>query len=37
MLQAKSGHKDIRSLARYARVSVEGLAQHQRDTDPGRR
>jgi integrase len=37
MLQAKSGHKDIRSLARYARVSVEGLAQHQRDTDPHRR
>jgi integrase len=37
MLQAKSGHKDIRSLARYAKVSTEGLAQHQRDTDPGRR
>jgi integrase len=37
MLQAKSGHKDIRSLARYAKVSVEGLAKHQRDTDPGRR
>lgn len=37
MLQAKSGHKDIRSLARYARVSTEGLARHQRDTDPHRR
>jgi integrase len=37
MLQAKSGHKDIRSLAKYARVSVEGLARHQRDTDPHRR
>ncbi len=37
MLQAKSGHKDIRSLARYAKVSVEGLAKHQRDTDPNRR
>jgi integrase/recombinase XerC/integrase/recombinase XerD len=37
MLQAKSGHKDIRSLARYAKVSTEGLAQHQRDTDPHRR
>jgi integrase len=37
MLQAKSGHKDIRSLARYARVSTEGLARHQRETDPHRR
>ena len=37
MLMAKSGHKDIRSLARYAKVSTEGLAKHQRDSDPNRR
>ena len=37
MLMAKSGHRDIRSLAKYAKVSVEGLARHQRDTDPHRR
>jgi integrase/recombinase XerC/integrase/recombinase XerD len=37
MLQAKSGHKDIRSLARYAKVSTEALARHQAETDPGRR
>ena len=37
MLQAKSGHRDIRSLAKYARVSTEGLARHQRETDPNRR
>jgi integrase/recombinase XerC/integrase/recombinase XerD len=37
MLQAKSGHKDRRSLDRYARVSTEALAKHQRDTDPHRR
>lgn len=37
MLMAKSGHKDIRSLAKYARVSADGLARHQRDTDPHRR
>jgi integrase/recombinase XerC/integrase/recombinase XerD len=37
MLMAKSGHKDIRSLAKYARVTAEGLARHQRDTDPHRR
>jgi integrase/recombinase XerC/integrase/recombinase XerD len=37
MLQAKSGHKDIRSLAKYARVSTEALVRHQRETDPNRR
>jgi integrase/recombinase XerC/integrase/recombinase XerD len=37
MLMAKSGHRDIRSLAKYAKVSTEGLAKHQRDTDPHRR
>ena len=37
MLMAKSGHKDIRSLAKYARVSAEGLARHQAETDPARR
>jgi integrase len=37
MLMAKSGHRDIRSLARYAKVSAEGLAKHQRETDPHRR
>jgi integrase/recombinase XerD len=37
MLMAKSGHRDIRSLARYARVSTEALAQHQTETDPHRR
>jgi integrase len=37
MLMAKSGHRDIRSLARYAKVSTEALARHQADTDPGRR
>jgi integrase/recombinase XerC/integrase/recombinase XerD len=34
MLQRKSGHKDPRSLARYARVSEEALERHQRETDP---
>lgn len=37
MLMAKSGHRDIRSLVKYARVGTEGLARHQRDTDPHRR
>jgi integrase len=37
MLMARSGHLDIRSLAKYARVSVEALAKHQRETDPNRR
>lgn len=37
MLMAKSGHRDIRSLARYAKVSTEALARHQRETDPNRR
>jgi integrase len=37
MLMAKSGHRDIRSLAKYAKVSAEGLARHQRETDPNRR
>jgi hypothetical protein len=35
MLQAKSGHRDIRSLARYARVGTEALARHQAGTRPG--
>lgn len=37
MLMAKSGHQDIRSLAKYAKVSTEALERHQRDTDPHRR
>ena len=37
MLMARSGHQDIRSLARYAKVSTEALARHQRETDPNRR
>lgn len=37
MLMAKSGHRDIRSLAKYAKVSVDGLAAHQRETDPHHR
>lgn len=37
MLMARSGHKDMRSLARYARVSAEALERHQRETDPHRR
>ena len=37
MLQRRSGHKDLRSLGKYAKVSVEALAKHQRDTDQHRR
>jgi hypothetical protein len=37
MQTAKSGHQDIRSLARCARVSTEALERHQRESDPHRR
>lgn len=37
MLMARSGHTSVRSLAMYARVSAEALAQHQAERDPARR
>ena len=37
MLMARSGHTSVRSLAKYARVSAEALAQHQAERDPARR
>lgn len=37
MLLARSGHKSVRSLGKYARVSAEALERHQADRDPGRR
>jgi integrase len=37
MLQARSGHESVRSLARYARVSAEALQRHQEQHDPARR
>ncbi len=37
MLQARSGHTSVRSLARYTRVSAEALARHQAERDPARR
>ncbi len=37
MLLARSGHASVRSLARYAKVSEEALAAHQRRNDPKRR
>jgi integrase len=37
MLMARSGHTSVRSLAKYARVSVEALQRHQVERDPARR
>jgi len=37
MLMARSGHTSVRSLVRYARVSVEALQRHQAEHDPARR
>jgi integrase/recombinase XerC/integrase/recombinase XerD len=37
MLQARSGHTTVRSLARYTRISAEALARHQAERDPARR
>lgn len=37
MLQARSGHTSVRSLAKYARVSAEALIRHQAERDPARR
>ena len=37
MLMARSGHTSVRSLAKYARVSLEALARHQAERDPARR
>jgi integrase/recombinase XerC/integrase/recombinase XerD len=36
MLMKRSGHKSIRSLARYAKVSTEALERHQAEHDPAR-
>jgi integrase/recombinase XerC/integrase/recombinase XerD len=37
MLMARSGHTSVRSLMKYARVSVEALQRHQAERDPARR
>ncbi len=37
MLMARSGHTSVRSLVKYARVSVEALQRHQAARDPARR
>jgi len=37
MLQARSGHVSVRSLARYTRISADALARHQAERDPARR
>ena len=37
MLMARSGHTSVRSLVKYARVSVEALQRHQAERDPARR
>jgi integrase len=37
MLMALSGHASVRSLAKYARISAEALAQWQAERDPARR
>jgi integrase/recombinase XerD len=37
MLMARSGHTSVRSLVRYARMSVEALQRHQAERDPARR
>jgi len=36
MLMARSGHTSVRSLVKYARVSVEALQRHQAERDPAR-
>ena len=36
MLMARSGHTSVRSLAKYARASVEALARRQAERDPAR-
>jgi integrase len=37
ILMARSGHTSVRSLVKYARVSVEALQRHQAERDPARR
>ena len=37
MLMARSGHTSVRSLLRYAWVSIEALQRHQAERDPARR
>ncbi|WP_063042381.1 tyrosine-type recombinase/integrase [Nocardia grenadensis] len=37
VLMKLSGHTSVRSLAKYARVSDEGLRRYQADSDPARR
>ena len=37
MLMTKSGHTSVRSLARYARVSVDALQRFEAERDPARR
>jgi len=37
MMMTKSGHTSVRSLARYARPSVEALQRYEAEHDPGRR
>jgi putative transposase len=37
LLMARSGHTSVRSLVKYARVSVEALQRHQAARDPARR
>jgi integrase len=37
MLMARSGHTSVRSLVKYARVSVDALQRHQAERDPARR
>jgi len=37
MLQARSGHTSVRSLARYTRISAEALARHQAGRDLAQR
>jgi integrase len=37
VLMKLSGHTSVRSLAKYARVSDEGLLNFQADTDPAAR
>ncbi|MFC9873237.1 hypothetical protein [Nocardia salmonicida] len=37
MLMKLSGHTSVRSLAKYARVSDEGLRRFQADSDPAER
>ncbi len=37
MLMARSGHTSVRSLAKYARVTVDALARHMDEIDPASR